>query len=53
MNKTTSHNDIYAEDLFKSNVKLEKDKLILDPSVSPSFVREFKKIIQRDKNYLF
>ena len=46
MTKKTPHNDISAEDIFKSNVKLEKDKLVLDPSVSPSFILEFKKIVQ-------
>ena len=40
--------NIYAEDIFKSNVNLEKDTIILDPSVSPSFIRELKKLIQKD-----
>ena len=53
MNKTTSYNDIYAEDLFKSSVKLEKDKLVLDPSVSPSFVWEFKKIVQKEIRIIY
>ena len=34
-------------------MKLEKDKLILDPSVSPSFVWEFKKIVQKDMRIVY
>jgi hypothetical protein len=48
MTKTTPHSIIYAEDVFKSNVILEKDKLIVDPSVNPSFIRELKKTVQKD-----
>ena len=53
MSKKTSHNDIYAEDIFKSNVKFEKDKLILDSSVSPSFIWEFEKIVQKDMRIIY
>lgn len=45
--------NIYAEDVFKSNVNLEKDKLIVDPSVSPSFIRELKKLVQRDIKIIY
>ena len=48
MTKKPPHSIICAEDVFKSNVKLENDVLILDPSVSPLFIQELKKIVKKD-----
>jgi len=53
MTKKPPHNCIYAEDIFKSNVKLEKDTLIVDPSVSLSFIRELEKIVQKDIKVIY
>ncbi|MDR3062892.1 MAG: hypothetical protein LBU40_01970, partial [Methanobrevibacter sp.] len=47
MTKKPPHKFICAEDVFKSNVKLENDVLIIDPSVSPSFIRELEKIVNK------
>jgi hypothetical protein len=44
---------ICAEDVFKSNVKLENDVLIIDPSVSPSFIRELEKIVDKDMMIIY
>jgi len=53
MTKTTPHNDIYAEDIFKLNVNFEKDDLIINSSVPPSFIQEIKKIVQKDIKIIY
>jgi hypothetical protein len=47
MTKTISQYFTYAENLFKSNIKLEKDIWIVNPSIFPFFIQEMFIILEK------
>ena len=53
MSKKTPYDNISAEDAYKGNVKIEKGKLTLYHHVLPSFIWEFKNVVQKEVKVVY